>query len=464
MPLKMLTEEQKAAGLSKMGPELRALLEDKGVAVEVMASLGHLGLVRLATFANIEQTAEHLRELIEKELGYTRDDGFADRAMVSNLLEAWETAKLRIKEVDKVVAERKAVGRELQIYAPESKSMRTAHEKVWGELEDYEFLARDYLSWRFSQFETGEYLAERATDVVSHEKADDDRADPRMTLEFDETGRVSSVRKRTTGAIPKNEEELRRMFKIMRVQWQVTQLKYSERELFIAYSDGMWDQHVNWLLSPRVWGYTSASGVGLAWDDLLEYDFRVRKEAMQQVSRKGSLMGPALLTAQQCPTLLQRYFTLQLCTSGRRRSEGATGSHSVGQQAAGKQSDGSDKLKRELAREVASVKRLRIQLQNQASTVSPQWGAAPPLDRKGKSKGKGAQKTQGQSQHLQEYNKVRREEKLPDLLRGSSQRICKFFQTHSCNSGNACSFAHVCMRCQQPGHTCIDPSCPQRRA
>ena len=132
MPLKVLTEEQKAAGLSKMGPELRALLEDKGVAVEVMASLGHLGLVLLATFANIEQTAEHLRELIEKELGFTRNDGFADRAMVSNLLEAWETAALLIKEVEMVVAERKAVGRELQIGAPESKSLRTAHEKVWG--------------------------------------------------------------------------------------------------------------------------------------------------------------------------------------------------------------------------------------------------------------------------------------------------------------------------------------------
>ena len=143
--------------------------------------------------------------------------------MVCNLLEALETANVRIQEVDKVVAERKAVGRELQIYALESKSLRAAHEKVWGEPEDYEFPARDYLSWRFAQFETGEYLAERATDVVSHARADDDRADPRMTLKFDETGRVSSVRERTAGAVPKNEEELRRMFKILRVRFDPTE-------------------------------------------------------------------------------------------------------------------------------------------------------------------------------------------------------------------------------------------------
>ena len=77
------------------------------------------------------------------------------------------------------------------------------------------------------------------------------------------------------------------MFKMTRVHWQVTQLKCSERELLAGYSDSMWDQHVNRLLSPRVGGYTSAAGVGLSWNDLLEYDFRVRKEALQQVSREG---------------------------------------------------------------------------------------------------------------------------------------------------------------------------------
>ena len=66
--------------------------------------------------------------------------------MVSNIIDAWEAAKLMTKAVDQSTAARIAVGREMEIQVLEGRSLRAAHERIFGELEDHELPARDYLS------------------------------------------------------------------------------------------------------------------------------------------------------------------------------------------------------------------------------------------------------------------------------------------------------------------------------
>ncbi len=63
--------------------------------------------------------------------------------------------------MDNAEAERKAAGLPKELSPETGKSMRSAHEKVHGEVEDYEYPSKDYLAWRFSQFENGELLPER---------------------------------------------------------------------------------------------------------------------------------------------------------------------------------------------------------------------------------------------------------------------------------------------------------------
>ena len=83
--------------------------------------------------------------------------------------------------------------------------------------------------------------------------------------------------------------------------------------------------------------------------------------------------------------------------------------------------DGTDKLKRELARKLASAKRLRVQWQNQIDSSSSQGRAVVQIERKGKSKGKGTQKDKEHAQRLQELNKIKRDGKLSDQLPRSSE-------------------------------------------
>ena len=226
------------------------------------------------------------------------------------------------------------------------------------------------------------------------------------------------------------------MYRTMRTHWQVTVRKYNDRDFFSQYSDAIWDVHINWLLSPRVWGYKASSGVGLSWEDLLEYDYRIRKEAMKRVTRNGLRLETALSMARECPVLMQRHFTLQLCTSGKRRGDS---SHAGAQAHARQDGEGMSKVKRELEKELANVKRLRTQLQTQQGQLQNQLSNTasshqlaltfPSAERKPPGKGgKGAGKMDpNRGSSMGEFNRIKRAGKLSDTLRGSTQKICRFF-------------------------------------
>ena len=53
MPLTVITAEQQSAGLAAMDPELKFLLEEKRISVEIISLSGHLGLTDVTTVAHI---------------------------------------------------------------------------------------------------------------------------------------------------------------------------------------------------------------------------------------------------------------------------------------------------------------------------------------------------------------------------------------------------------------------------
>ena len=79
MPLMELNDEQMAAGLAALDPELATLLDDKGVRRELRAVTGHHGLGKMSVFANIESDAVEFKKLIMKEFGYAADDNLQEK-------------------------------------------------------------------------------------------------------------------------------------------------------------------------------------------------------------------------------------------------------------------------------------------------------------------------------------------------------------------------------------------------
>ena len=96
MPLIAMTEEQLAAGLVALRPNLRYLLDDRGVPESNSGRVGHLGIMRMNVFANIEADDRKVGEWLESDVGLAGGDGAQQRVQVALVLDAWEAANDRI--------------------------------------------------------------------------------------------------------------------------------------------------------------------------------------------------------------------------------------------------------------------------------------------------------------------------------------------------------------------------------
>ncbi len=193
MPLIAITAEESQAGLASLEPEFLALLETKQAPLEVRALLGHLGVTRLSTFAHLEASEEAVRRMLTNDLGLDPADGMKTRISMAAMVEVWKTARQRVQVADEAAAEARAQGRPRDLMAPQAQSLRRAHSTIDGKLEDEEWPSRDYLAWRFSQFEEGEFRAESLSDVVNMVAAGDDGAEPSFSMLLMTTGKVATL-------------------------------------------------------------------------------------------------------------------------------------------------------------------------------------------------------------------------------------------------------------------------------
>ena len=108
-----------------------------------------------------------------KEFGFEADDRLQEKIALSVYVEAWKASQERKATEQRLTNEAWAAGVHRELTVLEANGLREAHARVYGELEDNEFLSREYFAWRFGQFETADFRAETLEDVVSHERAQD---------------------------------------------------------------------------------------------------------------------------------------------------------------------------------------------------------------------------------------------------------------------------------------------------
>ncbi len=446
MPLTRISAEESQAGLASLEPEFLALLESKHAPLEIRSLLGHLGVTRLSTFAHLEATEDAIRTMLTQDLGLDPSEGMKARIQMASMVEVWKTARQRIQVADEVAAEARAQGRPRDLMATQAQSLRRAHSAVYGKLEDEDWPSRDYLSWRFAQFEEGEFRAETLSDVVNMVAAGDDGAEPSFSMLLTTTGKVATMRQRTKVDPPKTPEQLRRCYRLMATAWEVMKQVYPDRRLLAHYTAEVWNQMVSHLLGPKVAEYRSRNNIGISWAGLLEYEYRIRKHAMMLITEQGYQLEAALRAGWTDPTLENRYFTLELVTSGERLGDNQGNSAPKG---------GSKGSKRAIDRELAEVKRLKAQLaetiKSQASSGGGKGGASSSSG--GGSKGGGKGKSGGLS--ISKLNELRRNEAITNKD-AQGTLICQFFNIKNCTRGEGCRFVHICLRCHQGGHTIFD--------
>ena len=218
--------------------------------------------------------------------------------------------------------------------------------------------------------------------------------------------------------------------------------------MFSKYEKAVWDRYVSFLLGPRVLGYTAHAGTKLRWEDLLSYDFALRKHATDHVNDGKGGFTEGLTLAMTDGDLSSTFFALPLAVSGKRSQSS--------------KNDDSDEPAAKLRKEIGQLKTLVGRLQNS----------------QGKGEGKGSRRTKSSGSDQagkqqapgpaggsanQELLRYKETEQLKYKTEGpNSKPLCQFFQRNACTRGN-CRFVHICWRCHKLGHGIVDCTAPARK-
>ncbi len=457
MPLTQITEEQSQSGRAQLQSDFEYLLDDKGVSSEIKGLLGHFGIKRIPTMAALEPSEEALRVTLQKEFGLDGSEGMAVKVQISNLIEVWTAARARSEAKDKEDAAARAEGRARVLPVPTHVAMRRAHEKIHGKVTDAEFPCRFWIQTRAEQVEDHDFKAESLTDVVSVKEAGEEN--PETGLLFNPTtGAVRSTQPRVKVQPPKDPEELRYRYRLMKAHWEIIRAKFNDRRAFERYQPEVWDTLVNFLLGPEIYGYRAHGGTRLRWDDLLAFEFEIRRAAMVKVTDGVQPLTEALTSSWKDPDLKGTHFTLQLVTSGKR---GNSGDHD---------DDDNKKLRTELnavKNELAKFRKGAMKGSGGKGDNKGNWnwgeGSGSSSSQSGNSKGGGKGNNTnkgGGGDGSAKLRQLKNIEKLRTKTDGpEGKQICFFFQVGNCRNGSNCKFPHVCLRCHKPGHTILDGTC-----
>ncbi len=173
--------------------------------------------------------------------------------------------------------------------------------------------------------EDNDYRAESFTEVVSVQEAGDENVETGLLFN-PSSGTMRPAATRIRVPPPSDSEGLRHRYRLMRVHWELVKSRYPDRRCFAGFESGIWGTIVDHLLGPKIWGFRAPGGVGLRWSDLLQYEFEIRRKAVERLTDGTHTITDALKSTYLDADIKGTHFTLQLVTGGKRDSAAASSS------------------------------------------------------------------------------------------------------------------------------------------
>ena len=311
MPLKQITREEQQAGLKGMEPDLGYLLHDRGVDEQLVALIGHSKVTRLNIFAKIERNEEAVRKWLEDDFGLKSSDGTEAKVLIAKTLDAWEAAVKRVRAQAEAESQARIDGRPKELMRGAHLALRRSFENLNGGTEEKYLPSRQLVDQRLDQIEEGEVKAEPLSDVVSLQKEEEsDIKNTEVDVKFG-NGSIKFKKQNLKTSPPDTPEQLRSFYKIIANHWMMVKLKIPGKSWLVDHEASAWEAHVSYLLGDDVWGLEAKSAGGQvvarpAWLQVLEYEFRLRKEAYKQVNN-GVPLTEALKNARDSDSLKTRF-------------------------------------------------------------------------------------------------------------------------------------------------------------
>ena len=309
-----LGDDEVAAALGLMSPELKFVLAGKEVPNRLQAHLGRYGFKTLSTFAVMADTRADFRETLRgAPFSLDLTEGDADvrlqkRVNLARMIDAWETAKVRVEERARVESEQRASRLPVTVSATEHITLRRAYEAAHGRVEDKHFPADAALERRLAEVEQGDLKAESLKDMPSREESIEDPIGAVM----DKDGALRLKKGIQQIALPSSSEELRRRVRMLGITYTLASLKHTNRTWLSTATPNIWLDHLDWVLGEDVHGFQVKLPNGQSrrpdWQVVLSYEHQLRKEAVRRVLYEGEDLAAALIAARRNTELKERHF------------------------------------------------------------------------------------------------------------------------------------------------------------
>ena len=162
-----------------LDPGLSFVLADREVDGEIQDLLSTQGFKTVPLFALLADSREELRGILRAAPfaldphGAAAEDAMKKRISMARIIDAWEAARNRVEEQNKVEAKRRAEGLPRQLPRSDHVALRKAWEKINGAVHDKLFPSDTYVDARLEQVESGDLAAEPLTAVVSRDEDSD---------------------------------------------------------------------------------------------------------------------------------------------------------------------------------------------------------------------------------------------------------------------------------------------------
>ena len=335
MPPIVLTADEQTTALERGGADLRYAMDSEEVPSAVQAIFYHLGVTTIPKLASFAENIPDLKAVLRADFGLDTANGVGERVTIGSICVVFSKAGTRASKQAEIEGELDSKRLAKPLPASDFTAMRRTWEAKWWVLTDRWVPARTYLEKRADELEQGELRAEPLTEVLCR---DEDQQDLMVPV-WNNSGALTMRKTSHQVPSPANSEQLRYRITIMGTCTMFLGLRHSNRAFLQGLNPQLFADYLEYLLGDFVWLLTAKSADGCTmgapgWNQVIAYDYQIRKKAFNDVLTTGIPLKDALPAAWKCPITKERYFTTPLAlasvlgasTSTKRLSDdGSTG-------------------------------------------------------------------------------------------------------------------------------------------
>ena len=292
--------------------DLQYIWDDSEVSLDLQHRLGQ-HYKNLRVFVALAESSTELREALKTDYQLDAAQGAGQRAEVARIISAWTAGRQLYEKENELQAESKVMGLPRSLQHSERLAMLRAVETTLGTLSEHDVPSSEYLALKVEECENGEVTAASLDEITS--KAHKNTASLQTSL--DTSGHVRVVKTKTKGSLPSNTEEYRQAMKLEAVTWLCMASKFKAKhwlaglkmEHFLKFVDFILGDRVNAIKVPVDNGQQA---VKPNWALVLQYEHRLRREAMKLVNRAEATLAEALTRVTKDQDLKEAFFTTPL--------------------------------------------------------------------------------------------------------------------------------------------------------